>query len=145
VLSGVIGRFIYNQIPRTIEGRELTLNEVKGLKSDLVLTLDDHIKLDDSTKTLIVELTQSNTIKSKEINNLKRVLNNKQISKEDRFYIIKLVKDDIKLSKKIARLQTMQKLFKYWHVAHLPFALIMLIIVIIHIGITLAFGYKWIF
>lgn len=145
VLSGVIGRFIYNQIPRTIEGRELTLNEVKGLKSDLVVTLDEHIKLDDSTKTLIVELTQSNTIKSKEINHLKRVLNKKQISKEDRFYIIKLVKDDIKLSNKIARLQTMQKLFKYWHVAHLPFALIMLIIVIIHIAITLAFGYKWIF
>ncbi len=35
VLSGVAGRFIYIQIPRTIEGRELTLNEVKELKTDL--------------------------------------------------------------------------------------------------------------
>ena len=31
----------------------------------------------------------------------------------------------------------MQKLFKYWHVAHLPFALIMLIVLIIHVAVTL--------
>jgi len=39
----------------------------------------------------------------------------------------------------------MKQLFKYWHVAHMPFALIMLVIVIIHIAVTLSFGYKWIF
>lgn len=32
VLSGVIGRFIYIQIPRSIEGRELSLDEVKEMK-----------------------------------------------------------------------------------------------------------------
>jgi hypothetical protein len=30
-LSGIIGRFIYLQIPRSIEGRELSLNDVKDL------------------------------------------------------------------------------------------------------------------
>jgi len=39
----------------------------------------------------------------------------------------------------------LRKLFKYWHVAHLPFALIMLIIMVIHVAVTLAFGYRWIF
>ena len=39
----------------------------------------------------------------------------------------------------------MQKLFKYWHVIHMPFAIIMLIVVVIHVAVTLAFGYKWIF
>ena len=57
----------------------------------------------------------------------------------------KKIKTEKLLSRKIDRLQKMQQLFKYWHVAHLPFALIMLIIVIIHVIITLAFGYKWIF
>ena len=56
-----------------------------------------------------------------------------------------MVKNEMSLSRKIARLETMQKLFKYWHVAHLPFALIMLVILVIHVGVTLAFGYKWIF
>ncbi|MBK7174902.1 MAG: hypothetical protein IPH84_17120 [Bacteroidales bacterium] len=27
----------------------------------------------------------------------------------------------------------MQNLFKYWHVAHLPFALVMLVIMVIHV------------
>jgi hypothetical protein len=39
----------------------------------------------------------------------------------------------------------MQNLFKYWHVAHLPFALIMLVIMIIHVAVTVTFGFRWIF
>jgi hypothetical protein len=39
----------------------------------------------------------------------------------------------------------MQKMLKYWHVAHLPFAVVMFIIMVIHVAITIAFGYKWIF
>lgn len=145
VLSGVIGRFIYNQIPRTIEGRELTLNEVKGLKTDLAVALEEHFEIDDNTKQMIVSLANSEASSSKNTKALRKLLVNKNFTKEDSNYILKLVKDDASLSGKIARLQMMQKLFKYWHVAHMPFALIMLVIVIIHIAITLAFGYKWIF
>lgn len=56
-----------------------------------------------------------------------------------------MIKNEISLNHKIERLLTMQTLFKYWHVAHLPFALIMAIILIIHVAITLSFGYRWIF
>ena len=45
----------------------------------------------------------------------------------------------------MARLETMQSLFKYWHVAHRPFALIMLVIVVLHVAVTLLMGYRWIF
>lgn len=145
VLSGVVGRFIYIQIPRTIEGRELTLNEVKNLKTDLSEALDSQFQIDESTKQNIVNIANSDRSSSKSIRQLKKILSNQNFSKDDRNYILKLVKDDISLSGKIARLQKMQQLFKYWHVAHMPFALIMLVIVIIHVAITLAFGYKWIF
>lgn len=33
--------------------------------------------------------------------------------------------------------------FKYWHIAHRPFALIMLVIVIVHIVMTLLFGFNF--
>jgi hypothetical protein len=36
-------------------------------------------------------------------------------------------------------------LFHYWHVFHKPFAFIMYIIMLIHIGIALWLGYRWIF
>jgi hypothetical protein len=56
-----------------------------------------------------------------------------------------LVKNDITLNRRIERLDTMQNLFKYWHVAHFPFAVVMFIIMIIHVGVTILFGYRWIF
>jgi len=145
VLSGVVGRFIYIQIPRSIEGRELTLNEVQGLKANLSVEIDEYVLMDSGIKQMITGLTNLERISSKQLRQLKRTMINKKIPKEDRVYIIKLVKDDMSLSSKISRLQTMQRLFKYWHVAHMPFALIMLVIIIIHVAITLAFGYKWIF
>ncbi len=147
VLSGVIGRFIYIQIPRTIEGRELSLSELNNMKSDLAEIIDEEFELESDTKQMILGITNelNSSDNKKEIHNLKKVLKSENLPKNERVSILKLVKDEISLSRKIARLQTMQKLFKYWHVAHLPFALIMLVIVIIHVGITLVFGYKWIF
>ena len=90
-------------------------------------------------------ITEASKPSHKDARRLKRELSKKQFPKEDKQYILKLVKDDMSLTRKIDRLLIMQKLFKYWHVAHLPFALIMLVIVIIHVAVTLAFGYKWIF
>ena len=42
-LSGIIGRFIYLQIPRSIEGRELSLNEVSDMKTDVADNLKDKL------------------------------------------------------------------------------------------------------
>ena len=52
---------------------------------------------------------------------------------------------EIILSRRLGRLRTMQSLFKYWHIAHLPFAISMFVIMIIHVIVTIIFGYKWIF
>ena len=147
VLSGVAGRFIYNQIPKTIEGRQMTMNELKEMKTDLAVVLHQKFSLESNTLDIISDLMseENTTDNRKKLGYLKKVLNRKDLPKSDRKNIIKMVKNEISLTKKIGRLRTMQRLFKYWHVAHMPFALIMLVIVVIHIGVTLAFGYKWIF
>jgi len=147
VLSGVVGRFIYNQIPKTIEGRIMTMNEVKEMKTDLAVVLHQKFDLESNTIDIVTSLiSEENTQDNKKtLEYLRKVLNRNDLPKEERKAILKMVKDEIKLSKKISRLQTMQKLFKYWHVAHMPFALIMLIVVVIHVAVTVAFGYKWIF
>ena len=146
VLSGVIGRFIYIQIPRTIEGRELSLSEVKDMKINLTNVLSDKFNLENNIVESIVKFTDDqNTSNNKTTRSLRKVLKSNNLPKKERISILKMVKNEMSLSRKIARLETMQKLFKYWHVAHLPFALIMLVILVIHVGVTLAFGYKWIF
>src|SRR5680860_398545 len=40
VISGVIGRYIYIQIPRTIEGREMSLNELNSMKVNFYAELE---------------------------------------------------------------------------------------------------------
>ncbi|MCX6287227.1 MAG: hypothetical protein NTY96_08935 [Bacteroidetes bacterium] len=160
-LSGVIGRFIYIQIPRTIEGRELSLNEVRDLKSNIGTILSESYKLDEESYNLIldstkrkVELYEKNVFlkftrkyfnERKTISSVKAAVKKNNLSRADRKEVVNLVKHDITLNRRIDRLVTMQNLFKYWHVAHLPFAIVMLIIMVIHVGVTIVLGYRWIF
>ena len=147
VSSGVVGRYIYIQIPRTIEGRELSLNEVKGMKTDLATILNEKFNLSEVIISMILSLTNGETSNNSKltVGSLRKLLRKNNIPKSERVTILKMVKKEKSLSGKIARLQTMQKLLKYWHVLHMPFALIMLVIVIIHIIVTVSLGYKWIF
>ena len=161
VASGVIGRFIYIQIPRTIEGRELSLGEVTEMKSNLGEVLKHTYRLDDASVNFLLESANAKTrsgggsLLTRIINKyfedrntirvVKKILRSNNLPKNTVIKVSQLIQSEISLNNRIERLLTMQKLFKYWHVAHLPFALIMLIIMVIHVIVTLLFGYRWIF
>lgn len=160
-LSGIIGRFIYIQIPHSYEGRELSMNEVRDMNSDVAGVIQNSNSLDEESFKIIADLINkkvepnyNNPIvryfkkKSgdrKSLQEVKSLLKKKKLPKVEYKRIVALVNDNINLNRKIERLDSMQSLFKYWHVAHLPFALVMLFIMIIHVAVTIAFGYKWIF
>lgn len=154
VLSGVVGRFIYIQIPRTIEGKALNLAEAQQMRSILTKKLNSETHLDGEDRNIVkkvmMDAADGSLIgmlvnKRKALMQIRRSLRAKSLPKKERNSILKMVREEIAMTNKIERLQTMQRLFKYWHVAHLPFALIMLIIVVVHVGVSLAFGYTWIF
>jgi hypothetical protein len=160
-LSGIVGRFIYIQIPRTIEGRELSLNEVRDMKGDIGKALTTSVQLDEESFRIIVDSTKSKAglyssnfivryFRTKAENRrklatVKSVLKKKNLSRVQKAEVLSLVKNEMSLNRRIERLVLMQNLFKYWHVAHLPFALVMLVIMIIHVAVTIVFGYRWIF
>ena len=161
VLSGVIGRFIYIQIPRTIQGRELNLNEIREMKDQLSQDMRLKYGFDEAVYNQLIAATQKKfedghlkgwaRLQSRLRYNrsirrdVKEILRRTHLAGKERKGVMKLVNNEMTMNARIGRLQTMQKLFKYWHVAHLPFALIMLVIMVIHVAITLAFGYRWIF
>jgi len=160
-LSGVIGRFIYIQIPRTIEGRELSLTEVKDMRSNIGSALSDSYELDKESYNYIIDSTkkdlgdyQENLFRKyigkylgdrKKISRIKAIVKKNKLSQADRKRVVVMVKNEIRLNMRIDRLLTMQNLFRYWHVAHLPFAIVMLIIMVIHVAVTIVLGYRWIF
>jgi len=159
-LSGIVGRFIYIQIPRSIEGRELSLNEIRSMKGSIDIILKTNFTLnEDSIETILESARTTDTpnhfnpivqyfLKYREdrtkVCRLKVALKKNKLSRIQRSGVIKLVKNEITINRRIDRLQTMQNLFKYWHVAHLPFAFLMLVIMVIHVAVTIVFGYKWI-
>jgi hypothetical protein len=160
-VSGVIGRFIYIQIPRTLEGRELTLGEIRAMKSNLGGILHDIPALDQSLNDMITgSITRSNekhhisllwTYTKKyfrdlaSLSKIKSQLRRNGLKRGKIIQITRLIRNELSLNRKIDRLVFMQNLFKYWHVAHLPFAFVMFFILLIHVLITITFGYTWIF
>lgn len=163
VLSGIIGRYIYIQIPRTIQGQEYSINELNQINDeysrklnsqynlrDEILYRIDHFKSKESYKHLsffdLVEKSLKDYFADRKlIGELKSAMKIENISKNNISEVIHLCRSKLILTRRIGMLRTAQKLFKYWHIIHLPFALIMMIIMIIHIGVTVAFGYRWIF
>lgn len=159
--SGIVGRFIYLQIPRSIEGRELSLQEVKDMKVNIGEVLKESYPLDEESLTLLVDSTKqkihlySRNPFSKvfrdfiaERNTLRQindVIIKNRLSRKERKQILHLVRHEINLNSRIERLVYMQNLFRYWHVAHFPFAIMMLVIMVIHVVVTIVLGYRWIF
>ena len=152
VLSGVVGRYIYLQIPRSISGRELSRQELKeeqerslaalAVVADQAPELYQHIReYQNDEKGYFARRTHFRN----HFNQLKSQLGALQLDAKEHQSILSNIKAEMVLQQRIHRLALMQKLFKYWHVAHRPVALIMLLVVIIHIGVTMAMGYTWIF
>ncbi|MEI7662819.1 MAG: hypothetical protein WCK34_11490 [Bacteroidota bacterium] len=160
-LSGIIGRFIYIQIPRTIEGRELSLTEIREMTSTIGEQIQELVSLDKESYNVIIDSTKKRVEQyhsnfmvryirrsagnRKKLRDVRLVLRRNNVTKAQQKQVLDLVKSDISLNSRIERLVVMQNLFKYWHVAHLPFAIVMLVIMIIHVTVTIVFGYRWIF
>lgn len=164
VLSGFIGRFIYVRIPRTLQGQELDfdilrkeseeitdmLKNMYNVSPEIIEKLENFSreeKYKDIPLSRIIPVVIKDYLRGRKMrktlhHNVKLVYGLHDKATKD---IIKAIDNKLLLIRRIGMLRTMQKLFHYWHVAHLPFAIIMFVIMFIHVGVTLTFGYKWIF
>jgi len=152
VLSGVVGRFIYIRIPRAVGGQELSMQEIQDRREGLLAQLAE--QGGEQSRDILSLLDRSGSAKGWlgraiehwEIRKaIKKILQTTHLTASQRREILLLVKEELALRNSVARLEQMKKLFQYWHVVHMPFALIMLIIVLIHVIVTVSLGYRWIF
>jgi hypothetical protein len=163
VLSGVVGRFIYLQIPRSIQGQELSINDLNSMKEELALKIRSVLSEDSATLAGFERISSSDRYKSFKLSTsigffIKDYFSTKQLirlfrkrmkilglNKSEREELIEAAKSEIVIARRIALLRTFQKLFHWWHIFHLPFAISMFVIMVIHVIVTIVFGYKWIF
>jgi hypothetical protein len=139
----------------------LSLAEIKEMKDTMNLGLKNKYNLEEITYQRLMAATQkAESLPGIDLPNresaqrsekraikteVKKIITETGLSGRDRKGVMKLFKNEMKINARIKRLQLMQTLFKHWHVAHLPFALVMLVIMVIHVAITITFGYRWIF
>ena len=142
VASGVIGRYIYNQIPRTVQGNAISLEKLRQTQTQMHENLKNtgHFTLEEMT---MLDGFQENP--RAQLQHAVQLMKKKNEGEATIKLVRSLLHEESRMARRIRNYNRMERLFKYWHVAHKPFALIMLIFALIHIAVTLSLGYKWIF
>jgi hypothetical protein len=164
-LSGVFGRYVYMQIPRDSRGNEMSLQNAKKRVADIQRAIAEEYELPaDAARTVrefaIMEkpggsskfLDFVSTIHLDFTLRRRSRRLRQQLKRSDRSLppnlvdeVTALAREASVLQRRIVFLNSMNELFHYWHVFHKPFAYVMLTIMVLHVGVTVAFGYRWIF
>lgn len=163
VSSGVIGRYLYLQIPKTIGGKEISPADLKKQVTLNFRELAETYRVDAELLSLIEKLASGFTERTRTSllttfprlviynwrynRHIRKILQtiHSAVGHERYIPIHRIVHENSKLQRQLASLSISQKLFRHWHLFHLPFAMVMFIIMIIHIVVAFLFGYGWIF
>jgi len=158
VASGVIGRYVYVRIPRTLNGNARTLAELEAEQRDLVegirtqagpagATLEAWLVPVPVRRRGVVGALASavalDVRARREQRQLARVLERVAGSAAVRSQLLDSVARYRRLSREQALLEPFQRMFRYWHAFHLPLAVVMLLVLAVHIAVAIAFGYGW--
>jgi hypothetical protein len=169
-LSGIVGRYLYSQIPRSLNAAELSLNELQNSELDLAGALlgqsiysqdqlqkalrapaKEHIRRIGPLRAVGEMITLDLGLPFR-VASLRRAscgFGGKLISIGGLFstenqeveQIVGLVRKKVQLSKRVLFLDQTQRVFHLWHVIHRPFSYAFAILAIIHIVVVTGFGF----
>jgi hypothetical protein len=158
-VSGVAGRFLYAQIPRSRAGDELSLAQVHKLDAELTRELVEDFGLPASEATLLEGLAEQDLERQRSVWTLllrlpidawllRRRLRRfrRRFPALDRSLLRRLgqtVRRKALLRRRIRLWDSLHRVFHYWHVAHKPFAIVMYLFMFVHIAVAWWTGYAW--
>jgi hypothetical protein len=162
VASGIFGRYVYVRIPKTVNGRFLGQDAVEArtgaLAAEIRATTDvspeavarllgagDGIA---HPRSLIgaLWLAMREDLKGRlGRRRLRRELETWSLPAPIQRRLADLVRERARLRQQTLLLHPFQRLFRYWHVVHLPLAIVMFLILGVHVTVSILFGYTWIF
>ncbi len=163
-ISGFIGRYIYIQIPRARNGIELSVTEIEELKKKLTKDLMEKYRLEEkhfkrlegfSAIThanpgylyIFFVLPMQNVLVRFSIYRFFRRISKGEshIPRDELKVLRKTLVRYVTLTRRLAVLDKVHRLFHSWHVVHKPFAYVMIIIMVIHVSAATYMGFTWIF
>ena len=156
--SGVFGRYLYLQIPRTRAGEEMNLAALERVDAALNERLRTEFRLGDSiiarleelaagpppegglTRTL-VHLVADDVTRAGRLRAFARACRGVPVSVRHEFE--RVLREKAAARRRILLWSRLHDLFHYWHVAHKPFAVVMYVFMLLHVAVALWTGYAW--
>lgn len=158
VLSGIVGKYIYELIPRSLSGMELNRIELEAEEIGLTFEMRKYIPAGHSFWKHLTNVDQMEhkpslleplllfiepfKLKHRFSLWLKEV---EGIDRKKRKALLSLVVKRQMIIRKARLLQQTLKILHYWHLLHKPFVIVMFLILMIHIYVSARMGYLWIF
>ena len=163
--SGIAGRYLYVRIPRSQSGLELSAEETAAQRNELILQIATETGLtreeiegtlrSDPSPTEGTGMVRSVGLMLKDDLDRRRaarVLRRqvearngtaRRLDRRALRTVLRLANREMALTQQARMLGVTQRLFRYWHVAHRPFAITALVAVLIHVGVVVALGATW--
>jgi hypothetical protein len=169
-LSGFIGRYIYAQIPRSLNAVELSLGELAGQVTDLAAQLARQNLFQAGDLSALLRVPTPDEVRAMTLGQMlwaifrldlmrplliarlrRRILHGWRLvttlggllasNQADLETVISAVRRQAGLRVKMAFLDRTEQIFHLWHVIHRPFSYSFAVLVVIHVGVVLMMGY----
>jgi hypothetical protein len=161
VASGVFGRYVYVRIPKSLSGQFLSLKAIEEQRDRMLQIIAERSGLSPEevdqihraarrppprgfTAALLRSLWYDLTEK-RHARQIQRLLAGKGVPAMARSTAARLFIEEAALERQMAVLTPFQRLFRYWHLFHMPLAIVMLLVVLVHVAVAILLGYTWVF
>ena len=160
--SGIIGRWIYQQFPRTARGETMTLDELKAERetarerlagefglapavlADIEAASERSVRRIRTSAGLglraVPLLLVEDIARQVQMARLRQRLRRERLPRREADAVLALIGRQANAARRVAFFDTFRRLFTYWHVIHLVFFAAMLVLLVLHVGAELFFG-----
>ena len=161
VASGVFGRYVYVRIPKSLNGQFLSLKAIEEQRTRMLQVIAERSGLSPAEVDRIHQAARrpaprgfANALlrslwfdltASRHTRQVQRLLAGKGIPPQARATAARLFIEEAALEQQMALLTPFQRLFRYWHLFHMPLANVMLVVVLVHVTVALLLGYTCVF
>lgn len=162
--SGIAGRYLYVHIPRSASGLELSAEEIaeerRGLLDELAgvcglpaAQVEALLRSDPSPCDGLgfwqtaFRMLRDDLDRWRAARRLRRAsaqhLSGQRLDRRRLRQVLTLARREMSLTQQARMLEASQRIFRFWHVVHRPFAVTALAAVLVHVGVVVAMGATW--
>ncbi len=156
-LSGVVGRYLYQQIPRNMLGEALDADAIESRNEEILVELSNRHGFGDNAADAMekfavgrlenrvapVALAMLPVVNVFLARKLQSFLLGVDVKPDSQ--VLALCREWVLQTRRLLLFHQIRDLFHYWHVFHKPFAIIMIIVMVVHVAVALMLGQTWIF